>query len=173
MKKTVLLLAAFFCLLASWAQQKGGFTSKAAMARDFIKPQALATGVAAADIDQMKVSSETFSKHSGLTNVYFQQTVNGIPVFNAMLNVHITRDNKLLTYGNRFVKVDDAVRSRMANPLLNPEQAVKAAMASLGMPAAGSLVKKQSGNAPLYLTVFDKGKISLEDIRVQLVYQPM
>ncbi len=173
MKKTVLLLAAFFCLLASWAQQKGGFTSKAAMARDFIKPQALATGVAAADIDQMKVSSETFSKHSGLTNVYFQQTVNGIPVFNAMLNVHITRDNKLLTYGNRFVKVDDAVRSRMANPLLNPEQAVKAAMASLGMPAAGTLVKKQSGNAPLYLTVFDKGKISLEDIRVQLVYQPM
>lgn len=173
MKKTVLLLAALFCVLASWAQQNGRFTSKAVIARDFIKPQALAAGVAVADIDQMKVSSETFSSQSGLTNVYFQQTLNGIPVYNAMLNVHITRDNKLLTYGNRFVKVEDAVRSRMANPLLNPEQAVKAAMASLSMPAAGPLVIKQSGSAPVYLTVFDKGKMSLEDIKVQLVYQPM
>ncbi|MBK7374098.1 MAG: hypothetical protein IPJ02_00565 [Chitinophagaceae bacterium] len=107
MKKTVLLLAALFCVLASWAQQKGQFVSKAGIAKDFIKPQAIAAGASAADMDQMKVSSETFSKQSGVTNVYFQQTVNGIPVYNAILNVHITRDNQLYwPTGNRLVKVD-------------------------------------------------------------------
>ncbi len=173
MKKSVLILAALFCVLASWAQQNLLFSPKATMAKELVKTKAATDGIALSDLDQMKVSSETYSNQSGITNVYFQQTVNGIPVFNAMMNVHVTRDNKLLTYGNRFVRVDAAARMGMTSPALTPEQAVNAAMTSLGMPAAGLLEKKQMGSAPVYLTVFDKGTWALEDIKVQLVYQPM
>ncbi len=148
--------------------------SKVIVARNLLQAKSADTKLGADELSTMKVSSETYSTKSGVTNIYFQQYINNIPVHGAILNAHITKNNELLTYGNRFVPLANAGIKGSAQPVLSPEQALKAALKSLNIKENGELAQKTAeDNSPVRLTVFDRGLIAIEDIKVQLVYQPV
>jgi len=147
--------------------------SKVNVARNLLQAKSADTKLGADELSTMKVSSETYSKKSGVTNIYFQQYINEIPVHGAILNAHVTSDNKLLTYGNRFVPLANAGIKGNAQPVLSPEQALQAALKALDIKEKGPLVQKSEDYSPVRITVFDRGLIAIEDIKVQLIYQPV
>lgn len=146
-------------------------SSKALVAKQLITSASGVDKPGSDDLSAMKLSVETFSKKSGVSHVYFQQHIGNIPVHNAILGVHVTRDNKLLTFNSRFAAMKGQA-SLSASPVLTQEQAVQAAMGALNIKGTQSLIRKQTGTGPLQEAVFDKGSIALQDIKVQLVYQP-
>ncbi|MBI5914261.1 MAG: M36 family metallopeptidase, partial [Bacteroidetes bacterium] len=164
----------FVCLML-WAALplSGQVKSKADLAKQLLQTKSAETQISADDLATMQISSETFSEISSVTNIYFQQYINNIPVHGAILNAHVTKDNELLTYGNRFVPLGNLEKKGPASPTLTPEQALHAALAALNISENGLLVQKSADNGPLRETIFDKGLVAMDDIKVGLVYQPV
>ncbi len=150
--------------------------SKADIAKQLLLPKLAEMHLSPDELQTMKISSETYSENSGVTNVYFQQYINEIPVHGAILNAHVTANNQLLTHGSRFVIFhgDDVKGYTLPIiPTLSAEQALFAALGHLGIPTNGPLVQVSADGGPMRETVFDKGTIALENIKLQLVYQPI
>lgn len=60
------------------------------------------------DNDDIELVSSHISQQSGLTHFYFNQTHNGIKIYNAVSNVAIGKDSKVFAIGNRFVPFESA-----------------------------------------------------------------
>ncbi|MEQ1745166.1 MAG: M36 family metallopeptidase [Saprospiraceae bacterium] len=146
--------------------------SKAGLAKQLVQEAQSAAGRPVADLGDLNVCSETHSPKSGVTHVYFQQHLAGIPVHNSILNVHVTKDDKLLTHSSRLVPVPEG-GMRPARAVLTPEQAVEAAAVALGLSVGGRLVEQENKGGPDRAVVFEKGSLSLEGIPVRLVWQPI
>jgi subtilisin-like proprotein convertase family protein len=166
-----LLTLLLLCWLALPLQAQ--VKSKADLAKQLLLSKSAETRLGSAELSNMEVSSETYSEKSGVTNVYFQQTINGIPIHGAILNAHVTKNNELLTFGSRFVSVKQLEKKGSESPKLTAEQGLRAALAGLGINETGLLVQKSVENNPVRSTIFDKGLVSLEDIKLQLIYQPI
>ncbi len=147
--------------------------SKADVAKQLLQTKSADERPDEAELSAMKVSSETFSKKTGLTHVYFQQYIGDIPVHGAILGAHVTKGDELLTFNSRFVPIGAEKRQEAILPKLTPEQALHAAMKALNIAEKGLLMQIKSDSGPLRETIFDKGMVAAEDIKVQLVYQPV
>ena len=75
-----------------------------------------------ADIDALVVSSQHVSTPTGITHLYLQQQIDGIPVDNAIVNVAISRDGRVASLGNNAVSMD-AMGNSAAAPSLTAEAA--------------------------------------------------
>lgn len=72
---------------------------------------------------------------SGITHVYFTQTVNGLDVENAQANVNIKRDGSILSFGSSFVTEGlDVAAPVRRNLLLDPLEALKGIIATMDLP---------------------------------------
>lgn len=165
-----LLVLLLFCFALPAFAQVG---TKADLARQLLQSKSAENLPPDADLRTMGVSSETFSKKSGLTHVYFQQQIDGIPVHNAIMGAHITKGDELLTFNSRFVQLSDEKRAEKALPKLTPQEAIQAAVNALGVKSDGLFIQKSASKGPQRETIFDKGVTASEDIKVQLVYQPV
>ncbi|MBI1226879.1 MAG: T9SS type A sorting domain-containing protein [Bacteroidetes bacterium] len=164
------LMFLMLCLVLPLSAQ---ISTKAELAKSLLKTKSADQRPDEADLSAMRVSSETYSKKSGLTHVYFQQYIGDIPVYGAILSAHITKGDELMTYNSRFVPLRNEKRLAAHQPKLTPEQALHAAMSVLGIAEKGFLVQTSTSNGPLRETVFDRGMVAANDIKVQLVYQPV
>ncbi|MBI5858457.1 MAG: M36 family metallopeptidase, partial [Sphingobacteriales bacterium] len=153
------------------ASVKAQVASKAQVAKQLITTITGSDRPSDEDLSAMKLSVETYSRNNGVSHVYFQQHIGEIPVYNAIMGVHVTRDNKLLIYNSRFASLKGQ-DNLVTNPVLTPEQAVQSAITALNLKSTAPLVLKQPGTGPIKYTVFDKGSVACEDIKVQLIYQP-
>jgi hypothetical protein len=72
-------------------------------ARAYVEQTLERFGLTASDVSEMVVSSEVASRHNGVTHVYFQQRYRGIDVHNAILNVSVGRDGRVVAADSRFV----------------------------------------------------------------------
>jgi extracellular elastinolytic metalloproteinase len=122
----------------------------------------------AADIADVTVSDQYQTRHNGVTHLYFMQRHAGIPLYNAINGIHITRDGKVAFATNRFV-TDLASRANATAPALTAYQAIEAAATHLELIIDGPLRLLQQTSAQ-ELT-FEGGNISLAPIKVKLMYQ--
>lgn len=122
---------------------------------------------------QFVITNQNTSKVSGITHVYFTQTVNGIPVYGSESSIHLGENNKILKVNNGFVANSQAKSAGITVPGLTAAQAVQAAASQLGYSLNKSLniVTDLSGTSPKF--VLSDGGISLSDIPVELTYQKM
>lgn len=141
------------------------------VARAFIREKASELGLSQRQAAEPVVSSSHESKEIGVTHFYFQQHFEGIPVNAAILNVHITKENKVLTHGSTFVP-DIESKINTTRPAITSRQALEFLIAEMGYERE-PLLQKEAKQGPTQEVIFDKGKISLEDIPVRLAYQPM
>ncbi|HEX8507526.1 MAG TPA: T9SS-dependent M36 family metallopeptidase [Hymenobacter sp.] len=161
--------------IASHSQNKPLPARKAVpqAALDHLRSNKQALRLTDADIANLELSSQAVSQNNGVRHLFLQQTFNGIEIHNAISNVNLTRDGKVLNLGDRFEK--DASRRVAASKgaTLTAQAAVAAAARHLGLTMKQSLaVQKQSGGKDGE-TVFSPAGISLEPIPAKLVYQPM
>lgn len=69
----------------------------------FLIPIAQEQQLSERDINSHIVSSNYSREETQMQHVYLQQTVHGIPIFNALLQVHIQNGDKLIFYSSRFI----------------------------------------------------------------------
>ncbi|MFZ1558525.1 MAG: hypothetical protein WAT37_01300, partial [Saprospiraceae bacterium] len=147
-------------------------TSKAEIAKQLLIPLMKGDEAKIKAIQDMRVSSETFSQNSELTHIYFQQHVGGIPVHNAILNVHVNRANALFSHQSKLVDLPYEKIDPVINPVLTQAQAIAAAAAHFKYTFTGGLTIKEDKGGPTREVIFNRGILSLEDIPVKLMWQP-
>jgi len=127
-------------------------------------------GLTARDVANYQVSSQVVTKHNKLTHVYLQQSHDGIPVHNAILNLNILANGKILSLGNRFVP-DLANKVNTTQAGITPAQAVTAVQTYFGLPIDNGLKLARQISPREF--VFDHTGLALEPINVDLMYQPL
>ncbi|HEX8327154.1 MAG TPA: T9SS-dependent M36 family metallopeptidase [Hymenobacter sp.] len=160
---------------ASYSQNKAPDAKKALpqAALDHLRSNKQALRLTDADIANLELSNELVSKNNGVKHLYLQQTFNGIAIHNAVSNLNLTKDGKVLNLGDRFEK--DASRRVAASKgsTLTAQAAVAAAARHLGLTMKQSLAVQKQPSGADGETVFSPAGISLEPIPARMVYQPM
>jgi extracellular elastinolytic metalloproteinase len=142
-----------------------------AIAMDFVQRNLAALGLEASDLEGYTVSNVVFSKVTGATRIYLQQRYQGVPVYNAQLQVNVNRDGRIISVNNSFMAgVQRAARS--LKPKLQMPAAVGEALKFSGMkmPAPG-VVSASAG--VLQRTRVANAGISLEPIDGSLMLLPV
>lgn len=140
-----------------------------AIALTYLDQQRAALGLTTADLAEAKVTDTTVSRLSGVTTIYLVQQLEGIEVFNGLINISITPDGKVLTVGSRFVAdLAGSVADRTA--ALSAEQAVQAAATHLHLALQSPLPTIEQTGSAAQETLFGDGGISQNPIPAKLVY---
>ena len=142
------------------------------VAREFVQSHLAEIGLVASDIDEIMVSNEVISRHTGVTHVYLQQRYRGVDVHAGILNVNVRADGTVLSAGNRFVSnLASAVGGQ--NPRTAALEAVAAAAEHLDLaPTEDFRLLLQQGGPEMTSTISDGG-IALEPIKATLVWLPV
>jgi hypothetical protein len=141
----------------------------AAAATNHLKANHKSLGLTTRDIAETVVSSQRTSPHNGVTDVSFQQQLDGIDVFAGVMKVNIARDGRILSVSNRFVS-DLASKARVREPKLSADAAVVAAARALGLEGSDAPQVKEQLGGPSRKVVFGPSGLSKRDIPVRLVY---
>ncbi|MBI5916011.1 MAG: T9SS-dependent M36 family metallopeptidase [Bacteroidetes bacterium] len=162
-KQFGLLLACLLAGAVAFAQQRTPLD----IATDYARTHLTEWGLTAQDIDGMTVNDMYTDAGSGISRVYFLQRHQGIPVYNAIQNLSITKDGNVFYVGKRFVP-NLAEKVNTTVPVLGAEAAVLKLMQHLEVPYAPlrSLGQNSQGDF-----VFEKGNIAKQDIKARLSYQ--
>ncbi|NUM32810.1 MAG: T9SS type A sorting domain-containing protein [Bacteroidetes bacterium] len=62
------------------------------------------TGLKPSDLNEMKITSKSLNKRNSITHIYFNQYYKNLPVYNAVLGLHIDKSNKVVKINNSFFK---------------------------------------------------------------------
>ena len=73
------------------------------VAMDFVRRNLAALNLEASDLEGYTVSNVVHSKVTGATRIYLQQRYQGIPVYNAQLQVNVNRDGRIISVNNSFM----------------------------------------------------------------------
>lgn len=124
-------------------------------------------GLNETDTKNMLVSDMYQTKHNGVTHIYFQQSVDNIPVYNAIIGVHVDKNGKAHTLGHRFV---DNLHQKItsSSKAITPADAVLSAAKHIGIEAAS--VKTKSQTEDVDANIFLGSNISRSDITVKPMY---
>lgn len=141
-----------------------------AVAKGYVNSNRVALGLSESDIADMIVNDQYATAHNQVTHVYFKQRLNGIEVYNGILNVNVQPDGTVASAGNRFdSNLSESINTSV--PSITAAQAVAAGAADIGAPA-GTLTVKNLVGGPDQSVVFAAGTVSLDDIPVKLMYLP-
>ncbi len=126
-------------------------------------------GLTAADLSTLQLERRYHTDGLG-TNFFYQQRVDGIPVFDAITSVHVLDNGAILTVNNTAV---DAVAAKLSAtvPLLTAAQAYSVAMQHLGRSAAAPVLL-QTLDAARQGVAFSGLGATRRPVPVQLVYVP-
>ena len=121
------------------------------------------------DLMDLLVTDQSESRLSGVTHLYFQQSHQGIGVFQANIGVSVGKNGSVLSYWNHALP-DIARRKNATVPVISPMDAVIAASSihNLGSPSGVQLLESPNGSDQKQL--WSGGNISQEDIPARLIY---
>lgn len=171
MKRLTLRLLAL-AILGLFFLQHATAQDHLSVAKAFVQDKADELSISKRQASDLLLGSSHQSEDIGVTHFYFQQHIGGVPVHKAVLNVHVGKDNKVLTHGSSFVP-DLETRVVSSRAVLSARQALEALIVAMDYPAKEALSVKETKGGPTQEVVFDKGKISMEDIPVSLIYQSL
>jgi len=169
--KSVIQLFLVFFLFGNTTQLFSQFAVESKIARDYLEVQSVDWGLEESDIADLHLQDAYTDKRTGATYLYFVQRHEGIPINNAIFNVVLSKEQKVVNSGNRLVtNIADKVNTNQSK--IQPTEAILAAaqhfeVEALAAKANPVLKEKKKENHFL----FEKGSISNSDIPVNLSYQ--
>ncbi len=120
------------------------------------------------DISEYHVNDLYTTKHNGVTHVYLKQKHQNIEVNEAIFNINILSDGKVLNFGNRFVSnLNEKINT--TTPSIAPELAVQRVIDHFEIKTTGS-IELQSRTSDLEF-IFSPEGLALEPIEVELAYE--
>lgn len=123
------------------------------------------------DLTSAQITDQYTTAKTGTTHIYFQQHVNDIPVFNAILNINVQADGDILNVGNRFY-ADAATLAGRAVPQMTAQTAVERVMGRHGLATDTPLQLISAERSATQTTTFAPATVALEPIEASLVYAP-
>ncbi len=136
----------------------------------FLESQKAALGLTSLDLAELTPTDRVVSQHNGVTHLYLQQRLAGIPVANRISNVHIASDGRILNFGNQLVA---GLASKLDSQTLAilPEAALMRGAVHLGLlPDKSTSLVLETVGGPTQKAVFASPNISRADIPVELAY---
>ncbi|MEM7105143.1 MAG: M36 family metallopeptidase [Bacteroidota bacterium] len=170
MKHTLRFIFSTVLLFAIHWQLAGQSNAESA-ALVFLQQQSEKLGLSENDIADVIVTDNYSSRHNGVTHVYLKQRFQGIIIERAVVNVNLNGQYNLISLHNRFHN-DLTGKINAVSPQLNANQALQKAISHLGFIIAQPEIIEQKADPSQY-TLFAKDQVSLSDIPVYLVYEPM
>ncbi len=156
-------LSLFLCL-ALYGQE-----STVQIALDYLDAHKGEFHLNAMDIQDPVVTNHYTSQHNGVTHVYFNQQYQGIKIYNAISNVNIAKNGKVLNLGNRF-EGNIANKINATQPSLSALEALEQAVRQLDLSHTEDLQIEKEAEGKSQKTVIAKGDLSLEPIPAELIY---
>src|SRR5690606_16996416 len=105
------------------------------VAKNYLKAHTDTLGLSAEDIDAAHVTNQYTDEHNGVTHIYLQQTYAGTRIANALINVNVAEDGRVLNAGSAFIGGVSA--EVVQNDVkLDAREAIAAAGKALGLQGA-------------------------------------
>jgi PKD repeat protein len=123
-----------------------------------------------ADISNWSVSSSYSNESTGTTYIYINQAVNDIRIFNAVSSVTV-KNGSVKTFAKRF-HADALNKINASKPSITAIEAIQKTASYLELEGLPDPVLK-STDKKLNRTYYNCPALSKEQIRVELVYQPV
>ena len=141
------------------------------VALSYLRDHADLLGLGLDDLEDLEVADVVPSEASGAIHYYLRQLVDGLPVYNGQIQVHLDRDGRVLSVNNDFLPdVRHALAGR--KPSLDAAAAVLAAARHLGVAARGV----SSTSAPegvQQITRLEAPGLSSEPVEAKLMVLPI
>ena len=169
-----LLIGLLFGVETTYGQIKKSVDNKLVpkVAIDHLNKNKQALQLTDTDIADLKLSSETTTKHNGLKHLYLKQQYQGIEIYGAVSTINVTADDKVISVGNRFHK-NIGQKIKINKPSITAAVAVATAAKHLKLSLKEALTVKEATSGKNQAVLFSTGGISLEPIPAKLVYQPL
>lgn len=135
----------------------------------FLQNNTTRLGLTAQDVADVRVTDEYQSKNNGVTHVWVQQQHQGIPVFNALIGLHVLPNAEVKYVSHRLVP-HLAAKINTSVPSLNVYKALEMAMANLGFGGFVTPSVREKKNERNW--VFEGGAVSRTDIPVHACFEP-
>jgi extracellular elastinolytic metalloproteinase len=123
-----IILLCIFLANTGFAQD----VSKLNTALQLMQTESQKWGTVPSDLDNMILSSEMFSKKSGVHYVYLQQTHEGIPIQNAMATISIGKKGELV-HAAHNLSTNIRQKVETTKPKVSMEEAILASVSHLGL----------------------------------------
>ncbi len=142
------------------------------IAMAYLRQHAGDLGLRATDFDNVVVTDQYVSRHTGMTHIYLGQTWGGLDVINATLNINVDAHGRIVSINGGFVPGLAFSRFSPLSPALGATQAVVSAANSFGvtMTATPNVIHSLA-NLRQTTTLVGPG-FSLDEIPAELVYVP-
>ncbi len=141
------------------------------IAHAYIQSHREELGLTTADVEAMMVRDRYVTRHNGVTHMYLQQRLDGIEVWNGIINVNVARDGSIINLGNGFIS-DLAGKANARVPEITDRTAIERAAEHFGLTPDG-LALLVSDGGPDSRATFSDAALSSDEIPVRLVYQPL
>lgn len=144
-----------------------------AVATAYLNSHAARFNLSPTDLAQSRVTDRYTDRDSGITHIYFRQTVNGLEVENANINVAVSRSGNVITAAGGYVAGLAGTLPPPGSATLTATQAVQKAADALGITigVAGKTVVSSPGGIANN-TVVSAPDLSLDPITARLQYIP-
>lgn len=159
--KKVLYLIIIFAVNLSFAQDYSS------VVKTYLQQNRAQHSLKQQDVSDISIASQSFSKSMQVQNLYVEQRLNGIKVYNST-SPFILKDGAVVSAKLSFTE-NIAAKVNASTPSITAVNAISKAATALGLenPANLNLIEAVSDNS----YIFSNGNISLENIPVELVYQ--
>ncbi len=101
------------------------------VARNYLQAARADLGLTPADLEGLTVH-DLVPSTNGMTHVYYRQKLGGLEVANAISNMNVAADGRVISLGNRFVP-DLASKVNTMTPALDAREAILAGAEGLGL----------------------------------------
>ena len=161
--KKIIYLVIFLAVNVSFGQDFTGAV------KSYLQNHQTESSLTQADISDVSISTQSYSKSLKAFNVYVEQYYQGIKIYNSV-SPFVIRDGGVITAKLSFVE-NLSRKVNGTSPSISALAAISKATNSLGIesPVGIRLLETLEHNS----YVFSEGGISMENIPVQLVYQRM
>lgn len=164
-KFTILLLLALGFLVAPSLTAQNFSNTIAQQLNDLVEKKKLLK-----QDSEWRITSESLSRTSGIQHIYFRQSLNGLDVYGTESSVHISREGKLISQNNHFVKNTAQKLVGTTTPTLSAAQAVHAAANRLNYRISEPLQTITPNRGVSSETLLSDGGISKRPIPAKLMY---
>ena len=169
--QSVWLTAALACALGSSAAHAEGFRIFDSQdAKDLLNQQTTRLIITSKDLSDAHVADHYLSQHNGITHLVYKQQLNGIEVYNGLLQVNVNHKGELINTHNSFVS-DLAAQAPSAVPVIAADLAIMNAAAHLGIRTGMPALNLNGHHGADHSAVYQHSEVSAADIPVKLVYQ--
>ena len=156
------ILFSFFCFSNASAQ------NSIEISDNYVKKNLHQYKLSKSDIKDWIITDNYVSNHNGVNHIYYQQTYEGIPIENALINVNVLQDGNILTWNSRFV---NNVKNK-ANGVVSIQAnvALQASLAELNITPKKSINKVSSSKGIQQETHFATFGNIEKEIVCKLIY---